>query len=89
MNSIIAWIAKLGQTTDFVAFNAHWGFAFFVMQLAHGNKVAAGAALILAAAKEFWFDPRYEVNPPQKIWPDGVLDFSGYLFGIALGTFIR
>jgi hypothetical protein len=79
-------IAKIGQNPDFIAFNAHWGFAFFALTLA--SRLGAPlmyfsiASLALAAVKEFWFDPRYETD--QNIWPDGALDFAGYAAGIAL-----
>ena len=67
---------------NFIAFNAHWGFAFFVMTQAHGSWTMAVVGVLLAAGKEFWFDPRYEVGQNFK---DGLMDFAGYLTGIILG----
>ena len=81
--SLSSFIAKTGQNPDFVAFMAHSGFAYFVVH----QGFPWWAALVLAGIKEFWFDPRYEVN--QFIWPDGVLDFSGYSVGIILGVFLK
>lgn len=81
-------IGQVGENPDFIAFNAHWGFAFFAMAVAAMFGVhfvtAALVGLGLAALKEFWFDPRYETA--QSIWPDGAEDFGGYAFGIALAA---
>jgi hypothetical protein len=79
-------IAKIGQDPDFIAFNAHWGFAYFVLHFwlsrypaEHWSIIAV--ALVLAAVKEFWFDIRYET---AQTWQDGALDFFGYAVGIML-----
>ncbi len=44
--------------------------------------LAVGVAL--AAAKEFWFDHRYEI-PPQP-YKNAAQDFAGYVIGGALGV---
>jgi hypothetical protein len=80
---ITALIATIGQNPNFIAFNAHWGFAYFAVTVG----VPWYVAIIAAAVKEFWFDPRYETD--QNIWPDGALDFTGYLTGIVLRMLVR
>jgi hypothetical protein len=88
--SIAAWIAKLGVNPTFIAQNAHCWFAFSLMTVLHlafrAAPVMAFAvlALMLAAAKEFWFDAAYEV--PKQTVEDGVVDFLGYGLGLTLGT---
>jgi hypothetical protein len=82
--------SKIAESSDFVAFNAHWGFAFFLMTAARGHLplgIVAASLIGLAAVKEFFVDVRYEDNPPQT-YADGVKDFAGYVFGIALGALI-
>lgn len=78
-----SWVAKVGESPDFVAFMAHSGFAYFCVH--HG--LPWWLALILAAAKEFVFDIRYEKNPPQT-YTDGALDFMGYAVGVGLGVWL-
>ena len=89
--TIASRIAALGENSNFVAFNAHWGFAFFLMTLgAHfRGPLWAGAVSIVAVAlwKEFYFDIHNETNPPQT-YLDGLLDFSGYAAGVLLGFYI-
>ena len=83
MNRLTAWIAAIGVNPYWIAFNAHWGFAFaLVTFLPSWWTVAAGAAL--AAAKEFVFDARNEV--PKQTALDNWSDFAGYLAGLGLGA---
>jgi uncharacterized protein YfiM (DUF2279 family) len=86
--SVASLIAKVGQSPNFIAFNAHWGFSFFAMTAAARAHVplaiAGGACLAVAAVKEFWFDPRYETD--QDVWPDGAEDFGGYAAGVLLAA---
>ena len=90
--SVSTDIAALGENENFVAFNAHWGFAFFVLTVAQHFHApmdwVVGAAVVLAAAKEFYFDPKYETAPPQNVWPDGAMDFAGYMTGVGLALLI-
>jgi hypothetical protein len=85
MNAVAAWIAKIGEDTRFVVFCAHCFFAYFVLSLFSGTHqyIAAAVFIVLIAAKEFWFDIKYEQNPPQTFW-DSADDFIGYAFGVAL-----
>jgi hypothetical protein len=89
--SLSSFIAGLGDNQNFLAFNAHWGFAFFLMTLAaHFHVALIPVALVLsgiACVKEFWFDVKYETNPPQNYW-DGLGDWAGYALGIALAFLI-
>ena len=84
IKNIPARIALIGQSIQFVAFFAHAGVgAFAVEHLPH--RVVAGGILILAGAiKEFVFDAREEVNPPQTFM-DNLQDFGGWLTGAVLG----
>lgn len=83
--SLAAWIADIGENPNFVAFQAHMWFAF---ALVYGLKLGMiGVVTILgaAAAKEFYFDIKFEQDPPQTI-KDGLLDFAGYASGVVLGV---
>ena len=86
--SLSTIVAKLGENNDFVAFNAHWGFAYFVVSnAAHHLPLwpVALTALVAAALKEFAFDAHYETNPPQTM-RDNVQDFAGYAAGVLLAV---
>ncbi len=82
------WIGKIGPSPGFVAFNAHCWFAAFVVATA----IRAGLpalptailAVALAAAKEFWFDLKYET--PKQTVEDSAGDIGGYLAGIIVGV---
>ena len=41
---------------------------------------------VLAAAKEFWYDLRYEL--PKQTLDDSALDFFGYCAGIVIGCLV-
>ncbi|MDE1828217.1 MAG: hypothetical protein KGH65_03600 [Candidatus Micrarchaeota archaeon] len=84
MKKLTDFISKTGENPKFVAFMAHSGFAATVLMLFSGwhQYAAAVVALLLAVAKEFSFDLRYEATPPQTLM-DSVEDFIGYLTGIA------
>jgi hypothetical protein len=82
LDSIGNLIGKIGTNPTFIAFNAHWGFAFALLAFFPSITLAI-VILILAAVKEFWFDEKYEVDHP--IWPVGIGDFLGYVCGIILG----
>jgi hypothetical protein len=82
-------IATIGENTEFVAFMAHSGFAYFVVSLFSGlhQYIAAGICLVVFAAKEFWFDIHYEQSPPQTFL-DSLDDYVGYCIGIVLAVAI-
>jgi len=91
---IMAWvartIAKVGQMPDFGYFFAHAGAAQYYASRFPRGPVRIGAAVVGAAVtfyKEIFFDPKHEVNPPQKIWPDGCKDLFGYWTGLLIGQF--
>ena len=85
MKTLVAFIAKLGESPNFIAWNAHMFAAAFIVSLFHGTALyfAAGVAVILAAGKEFWFDRLYEQMPPQTFQND-FTDFLGYVAGVIL-----
>lgn len=85
-------IAKLGENLNFIAFMAHAGYAFFCMAMftlhLHFYLIPSlGFLTASAVLKEFWFDLKYETNPPQT-WKDSALDFIGYGTGIAAGAWL-
>lgn len=84
-------IAKIGESAAFVTAMAHAWFACSVMLiLGHWGIsvfVSAPLCVALAAAKEFWFDLRYEKTPPQTVLMS-TSDFAEYLAGIVLAALI-
>ena len=89
--SIQSEIAKIGESPAFVTAMAHAWFACSVMLiLGHWGVTAwisAPLCVALAAAKEFWFDLRYEKTPPQTAWMS-TADFAEYLAGIVVAVLI-
>lgn len=45
----------------------------------------ASGIMVYAAVKEYWFDARYEKNPPQTFWMN-TQDFIGYVAGAWLAV---
>ena len=89
--SIQSEIAKIGESPAFITAMAHAWFACSVMLiLGHWGVTAwisAPLCVALAAAKEFWFDLRYEKTPPQTVWMS-TADFAEYLAGIVVAVLI-
>ena len=85
--SLAKIVAALGESADFVAFQAHCWFAFALVYytVGHGTSLwwTAGFAAVAALLKEWWFDATQEKNPPQT-FADNALDSLGYLTGIGL-----
>lgn len=80
-------IAALGESSQFVAFWAHFGVSMGLVdhtRLAHKVYMASGI-MVYAAVKEYWFDARYEKNPPQTFWMN-TQDFIGYVAGAWLAV---
>lgn len=79
-------IATLGQNIQFVAFFAHAGVSYFVIDVAPEpvKMWLAWLIVVLAGIKEFYFDARYEKNPPQTFW-DNLEDWLGWSVGVVLG----
>jgi hypothetical protein len=73
-------IATVGVNPDFIAFNAHAGFAYAIVHT-FGVRLLP-VVLVVAAVKEFWFDANYEV--PKQTTQDNVTDFVGYATGAFL-----
>ena len=84
----MTWIAKLGQSIQFVAFFAHAGVAALVVEHSTWPQTTAIGILVLAGIKEFWFDAKYETSPRQTFY-DNLGDFAGYLAGAGLGLLLR
>lgn len=90
MNALSSLVSKIGQNSTFIAFMAHSGFAYFVVSLFSGmhQYVAAVVCFIVFAIKEFFYDIKFEQNPPQTFM-DSSDDFTGYLIGIIVSLAIR
>ncbi len=88
MSKLTALISGIGENPTFIAFMAHSGVAATVLLLFSGwhQYAAAGVAVILAGAKEFLYDLKYETTPPQTLAMSAG-DFAGYLTGIAFALF--
>jgi hypothetical protein len=61
----------------------------------HAVEIVGPLFVLYAAVKEFWFDPKFEKDPPQTA-ADGALDFTFYMVGALVGfvvvllyTFLR
>jgi len=83
--SVTSFVARVGSNPTWIAANAHFWFAFSLVQLSHGVGTVAVIAAV-AAVKEFVFDRLYEHDPPQTTL-DNVEDFFGYLLG-ALASYL-
>jgi hypothetical protein len=85
-----AWIAKIGQSIQFVAFWAHLGVAGLLIVLINkllSKRPAEILALVIIVAggvKEYYFDATTEQNPPQTFW-DNTEDFIGWCVGSLVG----
>ncbi|HKM83867.1 MAG TPA: hypothetical protein VJY15_23290, partial [Candidatus Acidoferrum sp.] len=84
MSRITTWIAGLGKNIQFVAFFAHLGVAALVVELIPFHLYAKLAVLVAGAVKEFYFDAKYETDPPQS-FADNLEDWFGWAIGAALG----
>jgi len=86
------WLATIGQNIQFVAFWAHLGVAALVTILAfHFTRFGwvVGLVIILGAGvKEYYFDAKYEKDPPQTFW-DNTEDFIGWALGTVVGWLLR
>jgi hypothetical protein len=85
MSKLTSFISKVGENPLFIAFMAHAGFAYFVVSLFSGTHqyIAACVCLLAFGLKEFWYDIKYEQNPPQT-FIDSSEDFIGYVIGIII-----
>lgn len=83
---MIKKISALGQNIQFVAFFAHAGVSYFIIDVASDSCKMPLALLIivLAGIKEFYFDARFEKDPPQTFW-DNLEDWLGWSLGVILG----
>lgn len=86
MSTVTSWIAKLGQSIQFVAFWAHFGIAALVAEHIYTRDPLYTLIIIVIAAaiKEYGFDAHYETDPPQT-WRDNTEDFLGWSLGALYG----
>jgi len=86
------WLAALGQNAQFVAFFAHLGAAetltILAFRFTRFGWGVVGLIILGAAIKEFYFDAKYEKDPPQTFW-DNFQDFIGYALGTVVGWLLR
>jgi hypothetical protein len=82
------FIAKLGQSAQFVGGCAHFFFAGYVVFALHSYALTAAVAITtFASVKEFWFDAKYETDPPQTFVMN-LEDFLTYAAGAWLTYFM-
>ena len=83
--SLQSTFSKIAESPNFIAFNAHFGFAFATATAAlHYGAALRWVVIVgvaLAALKEFWIDLKYETDPPQT-FGDSLGDFVGYMVGL-------
>ena len=79
-------LASIGQNIQFVAFMAHFGCSYALVATFHYWPVPL-SVIVLSAIKEFWYDAKYETDPPQTAL-DGWEDFAGYAIGVIAAWFI-
>lgn len=84
--TISSTIAAIGENPYWVAGNAHFWFAAFILHEVP-NPILLGVVLVAAAVKEFYFDAKYETDPPQTAL-DNWTDFAGYAAGAVFGYFV-
>jgi hypothetical protein len=89
MSRFFQWVAALGQNIQFVAFAAHAGVgALAILTLSeYAPQFGSWPAIVLIVGggiKEFYFDAKYETNPPQT-FTDNLEDFVGWGLGALLG----
>jgi len=84
LSTLSSWVSKLGQSMQFVAFWAHFGVAALVVEHTPHHSLMVGIVAALAAVKEFWYDAKYETNPPQTFL-DNLEDWLGWTLGAILG----
>lgn len=84
--SLSSFIARVGVSPNWIAFNAHCWFAYAVCATFPSAFIMI-YGLALAAMKEFWFDATYEF--PKQTFRDNLEDFLGYACGIGLALLSR
>lgn len=86
---IEAKVASVGQNIQFVAFWAHLGVAALLVEHLPDNGLDWALLICLAAGlKEYWFDAKYEHDPPQTFM-DNTQDFIGWATGAIIGYVFR
>ena len=89
---IPSWLDKffrwLGRTTTRnVAYNLCHVLIPYSVMLTVGPRhrwILAGAIVLIALWKEFWFDLRYEAPATSGGIKGGWIDFTGYMVGLGL-----
>ena len=79
--TISSLIAKVGSNPYWIAANAHAWFACSMVLMG----VPWWVIVLAAGGKEFIFDARYELDPPQTFM-DNLTDFAGYCVGVGIGA---
>jgi len=76
----LAQVAHASVTCNLVIVAAHWGTKPML--------AVAGAIIVFALWKEFWFDMHEERLDVSGGWNGGVQDFAFYALGTALGLLL-
>ncbi len=89
--NIAAQVGKIGETPAFITAMAHMWFAFSALAVAarYGLTLWVAVPLFvgLAAAKEFFFDLKFEITPPQTVFTSAE-DFAEYMLGVVAAILI-
>jgi hypothetical protein len=87
LSTLSSWISKIGQSIQFVAFWAHFGVAALIVEHTPHHLLTAVAISALAVVKEFYYDAKYETNPPQTFL-DNFEDLLGWVLGAVVGLLL-
>ena len=87
LSTLSSWVSKLGQSIQFVAFWAHFGVAALVVEHTPHHVLTAVLVALGAAVKEFWYDAKYEINPPQT-FTDNLTDWLGWTLGAVVALLL-
>lgn len=87
LSTLSSWVSKLGENIQFVAFWAHFGVAALIVEHTPHHNLMVGVVALLAGIKEFWYDAKYELNPPQTFL-DNLTDWLGWTLGAVVALLL-
>jgi hypothetical protein len=83
-----AVMAIWGDNIQVTAFFAHGGVAGLIAEHLPHQFIVAGAIIVAGGIKEFYFDAKYEKDPPQT-FIDNLEDWSGWSVGAIVGAVLH